>query len=255
MIDEAHTNWLVRHDADDIAYPDRLATVVRYINRYPEVGAFYSEADFFHGNMNLGRFRTTAGSPVMIRSYTNAGYLLSICHPAVTLSKEKALSVGKYREIPYVEDIDLWARLSLKHEMVYMSEVGLKVRLHDQSISSKNLEEQALLAAYVQYLLISNLWGRKPAPLEAIRNVLSKMFDAKKFHSKAQIRSAGMKVAQRDYTGAFVAGMRAVLASPRFTLDRITMNVIRREKAAVNGIDPLQFANFADDLWPADTGG
>ena len=42
MLAEVGTPWLARHDADDVAYPHRLARAADYITRYPESGMFYS---------------------------------------------------------------------------------------------------------------------------------------------------------------------------------------------------------------------
>ena len=36
MLAEADNPWLVRQDADDIAYPNRIELITEYINKYPE---------------------------------------------------------------------------------------------------------------------------------------------------------------------------------------------------------------------------
>ena len=46
MLSEAETPWLVRFDADDIAYPDRLATI-EHIERHPDAGMFGPLADYY----------------------------------------------------------------------------------------------------------------------------------------------------------------------------------------------------------------
>lgn len=58
MLAEAQTPWLARHDADDIAYPHRLARTVEYINRYPQSGMFCSLADYYPREC-YGTFRAT----------------------------------------------------------------------------------------------------------------------------------------------------------------------------------------------------
>src|ERR1700722_10443255 len=47
MLAEVNTPWLALHDADDVAYPHRLASAAEYINRYPESGMFYSLSEYY----------------------------------------------------------------------------------------------------------------------------------------------------------------------------------------------------------------
>lgn len=63
MLREVDTPWLVRHDADDIVYPERVRLTMQHIQRYPEAGMFYSHATYYNDKKHVAKFRTTTGSP------------------------------------------------------------------------------------------------------------------------------------------------------------------------------------------------
>src|SRR5262249_1683593 len=117
MLHEVKTGWLIRQDADDIAYPTRIERIRKAISKYPDGGMFYSFARYYPSDRSLGFFRCSRGSPQQLRKIVQSGYLLSICHPSVALNVEKTLAVGGYRELPYAEDMDLWWRMALRHDI------------------------------------------------------------------------------------------------------------------------------------------
>jgi glycosyltransferase involved in cell wall biosynthesis len=105
----AKTTWLVRQDADDIAYPRRLETIVRYTQNFPEAGIIFSRAEYYPPDQSLGLFRDSRGTPDEFRAVVRSGYLLTYCHPTAVLNVEKTLRIGGYdRTLKHVEDADLW---------------------------------------------------------------------------------------------------------------------------------------------------
>ena len=168
MLTEAKGRWLVRQDADDVSYPNRLRRLAEFIGKYPEAGMFYSLADYYPST-SIGKFRSNQGSPEELRQIVNSGYLLSICHTSVVLNVEKTLALGGYRFNLHVEDRDLWWRMAIAHDIRFIPEVTVGFRQSLQSISSMNLAEQWLNGLYVQYLLLSRLWDLEPLPIEMVR--------------------------------------------------------------------------------------
>jgi glycosyltransferase involved in cell wall biosynthesis len=189
MLCEVETPWLVRFDADDVSYPDRIARTVAYIERYPDAGMFYSLAEYFP-KPSVGQFRSTKGTPEQITGLVRSGYLPSICHPTVTLNVDKAKSVGGYRFDLHVEDIDLWWRIALQYDIHLIPAVTIGFRQNTQSVSSANLEAQALNILYVQYLLLSHLWNRTPLRYEDARKPLSRLLDRRRLNFKAHLRAS-----------------------------------------------------------------
>jgi glycosyltransferase involved in cell wall biosynthesis len=150
MLREVNTPWLTRHDADDIASLDRVAVTKRYIEQFPKGGMFYSDARYYQDGRSVGSFRTTRAAPERLRKITKSGYLLSICHPTVTLNVEKTIAVGGYRFNLHVEDIDLWWRMVLSHDVHYIPKVTAYFRHNTSSVSAANLESQSVNTLKVQ---------------------------------------------------------------------------------------------------------
>lgn len=250
MLEEARNPWLVRHDADDIAYPQRLEKIAATITQHPQAGMVYSLADYYQNGLRFGSFRTTKNGPAALRALTRAGYLLSICHPSVALNIAVVRALGGYRALAHVEDIDLWARITRNHDAVLIPEKLLGMRIHAGSVSSLHLEEQALRTLYVQYLLLSDLWGLEAQTFEAVRPALSPLLNRAQLRSKSHIRAINMNLARRDYARAACAAGQALLADPRFFIQRALLEWREQDKPVVNGLDPLLYAARAPLLWP-----
>lgn len=248
MLREAGTPWLVRHDADDIAYPNRIKLIIDYIQKYPEAGMFYSLANYYQDNNRFGKFRTTIGSPSVLTNLTRAGYLLAVCHPTVTLNIEKTLAVGGYRFNLFVEDVDLWWRMALQNEIVLIPEFTVGVRHNLSSICGENLETNSINTFYIQYLLISHLWGVSPLPYDEVKNNLVTMVDRRRLQFRENIRRANVHAGKREYTKAITYAAKSLIASPGHFLKRVGYELGNKE-IAVNGLEPKRFAELSNVLW------
>jgi hypothetical protein len=248
ILREVRTPWLVRQDADDVSYPHRIEHILEHIHRYPNAGMFYSMAEYHPRQKSLGLFRSTRGTPEELRRLVNRGYLLSICHPGVTLHVERTLAIGGYRSKLYVEDADLWWRMALEYEIHCIPEALIGFRQNVSSVSSQNLRHQMLSTLYVQYLLISHLQGFEPEPFENIASHLQALFPVHILRSKEKLRRFNMLLAEQKYIRASGALVQALIASPSYFLSRI-----RDEFAPgviTNGIDPKYFRQRPAKFWP-----
>lgn len=249
MLAETTTPWLVRHDADDIAFPDRLRLTADYVGRFPNAGMFYSYAQFYQGRRIFGRFRTTTASPEELRRLTQEGYLLAICHPAVTLNVEKTKHVGGYRFNLYVEDVDLWWRMALAYDIKLIPVPTVAYRQHLGSISTKNFEHQCINTLFVQYLLLSHLWKLNPLPHEVVYNRIRRLLNRRQAWFRQNARSTNISLSQKRHLSAFGYACLAFLASPGHLLDRVLYE-FHPETAVVNGENPKLFAKQSSFLWP-----
>jgi glycosyltransferase involved in cell wall biosynthesis len=248
MLAEVNSPWLARHDADDVAYPTRLAITAQHIQEHPDASMLYSLAEY-HPAGSVGRFRSTQGGPEEIRKLVIAGYLPSICHPTVTLNVAKVVSVGGYRFDLHVEDIDLWWRLALKYDLRFLPEVLVGFRQNAQSVSSKNLTDQAVSVLYVQYLLLSELRGLVPLELEEIRPVLTRILDSGKLKFKVLMRSSNMALARGDKWKALSSAVRAFAASPSAFSQRV-LDELGRQRMIFGGEPTSRFMTLEKELWP-----
>jgi len=252
MLAEVSTPWLVRHDADDVAYPQRLDRAVDYISKYPESGMFYSLADYYPSS-SVGRFRTTKGSPGEIRALVQSGYLVPICHPTAILNVERTRAVGGYRFNLHVEDTDLWWRMALCYDIRFIPEVLTGVRQNVKSVSSTKIEEQALNLLYIQYLLISHLWKRKPLAYEEARQQLLHLFRPDKVRFRNHLRAINIELSRGHKSMAFVEAGRAFLTSPTNFMRRL-WDECSPCRAITLGETPDLFKKHENVLWADNIG-
>jgi glycosyltransferase involved in cell wall biosynthesis len=249
MLREVDTPWLMRHDADDVAAANRVAVTKQFIEQFPDAGMFYSAARYYQEGRSVGTFRTTRATPDELRQITASGYLLAMCHPAVTLNVEKTLVLGGYRFNLHIEDVDLWWRMALRYDIRYMPEVTAYVRHNTASVSMGSLECQSINALYVQYLLLSHLHGWRALPYDLVRVHLARYVDKPQLTFREQMRSANICYSQKDYSKAWKHLARAAIASPAYFARRVFYE-LRGSDIVFNGENPSMFLRQRDVLWP-----
>jgi glycosyltransferase involved in cell wall biosynthesis len=250
LLSETRTTWLVRQDADDIAYSKRLETIARYTQEFPEAGIIFSRAEYYPPDRSFGLFRDSRGTPEELRAVVKSGYLLAFCHPTAVLNVAKTLRIGGYdRTLNHAEDADLWWRAALEFDLQIIPEVLLGYRMHANSLMTQGLHEDAISGLYVQYRLISRLTGRNPLPLEHVKDALDSLIDSRGLQAKAHLRAFNMKMGQRDWLGGALAFLTAIATSPRFVARRF-FDEFQSNSVLRNGIDPTRFQHAKLTLWP-----
>ena len=247
LLYEARTPWLIRMDADDVSYPARLEKLQRAIEEHPDAGLIYSLADYHPQDRCAGQFRCSRGTPAELREMVRSGYLLSICHSSVAFNVAKVRAVGGYRMNIHAEDADLWWRLALRYEIHCIPEPLVGFRIHPQSMSSRNLETQQLGGVYVQYLLLSELWGKKPRPFGEIAEPLGEFVQPAAFEAKEALREFNTLLAEKRYLRGLGALAHAFHASPGYVSRRVREEF--RPAAIGNGVAPDKFWQRKEVLW------
>jgi glycosyltransferase involved in cell wall biosynthesis len=247
LLYETRTPWLVRMDADDVSYPERIERLRQAIEEHPDAGLIYSLAEYHPRDRCAGQFRCSRGTPGELSAMVRSGYLLSICHSSVALNVEKVRSIGGYRMDIHAEDADLWWRMALRYEIHCVPEALVGFRLNPASVSSRNLETQQLGAIYVQYLLLSELWGKRPLPLEDVAQPLREFVQPAAVEAKESLREFNMLLAEKRYLRGLGALAHAFHASPRYVSRRVRDEL--KPTAVGNGVAPDRFWKRKESLW------
>lgn len=247
MLRETRTPWMVRQDADDVSYPQRLEKLMDAIRRYPEAGLVYSLADYHPRERCAGRFRCSRGTPGELRSIVERGYLLSICHSTVALDVEKALAVGAYRMDIHAEDADLWWRMARQFEVRCIPEALVGFRQNAQSVSARNAEQQQVAGLYVQYLLLSELWALRPRPLADVARTLMEFLRPSSLAAKESLRQWNMHWAENRTLEGLGALALAIWQSPGYVGRRVRDEF--RGGAIANGVAPRLYLERKEMLW------
>jgi glycosyltransferase involved in cell wall biosynthesis len=247
LLDETETPWLIRQDADDVSYPQRMERLLQAIRRYPEAGVIYSLARYHPRERCAGCFRSSQGTPEELRSIVEHGYLLSICHSTVALNVAKARAVGGYRMDIHAEDADLWWRMARNFEIRCIPEPLVGFRQNAQSVSARNGERQQLAGLYVQYLLLSELWELPPRPLAEVAGTLLELLRPSRLRAKESLRQCNMHLAERRMLHGLGSLARAAWASPSYVAGRLADEF--RHTAIANGVAPRLFMERKEALW------
>jgi len=248
MLRECRTPWLVRQDADDVSHPERIERLIAAIGQYPNAGMFYSLANYHPREKAVGNFRCSRGSPGELRNIVRSGYLLSICHSTVALNVPKTLALGGYRLGLHNEDVDMWWRMALKHDIHCLHEILVGFRQNPSSISARNLASQFVASLYVQYQLLSYLWKLSPRGLDEIRTHLETLSPAAEFNAKERLRTFNMHLAKGRRLSAIAAFASSVLASPGYVFGRV-YDELFPSRSIMNGISPQRFFERKEVLW------
>jgi Glycosyl transferase family 2 len=107
--------YLARMDADDVAWPGRLAAQVAALEADPGLSAVGSRVRLFPARLIRDGMRRYAAWLNGLTSPAACARDLFVeaplVHPAVTLRREALDAVGGWRDGPFPEDYDLWLRL------------------------------------------------------------------------------------------------------------------------------------------------
>jgi len=247
LLRETRTTWMVRQDADDVSYPQRMEKLVAAMGRHPEAGLIYSLADYHPRERCRGRFRCSRGTPGELRSIVERGYLLSICHSTVAIHVEKAVAAGGYRMDIHAEDADLWWRIARRYEVRLIPEVLVGFRQSAQSVSARHATEQQVAGLYVQYLLLSELWNLQPKPLGEVGEVLAGFLCPCRVAAKESLRRFNMDLAEGRVGRGAAALMRAMMQSPGYVARRLRDEF--RHSGIANGVAPGMFLQRKEALW------
>lgn len=149
-------DYIVRMDADDIAYDTRIEKMTAYMDEHPEVNVLGSYMDCaniirkYHGNI-----------PWKIRKalllFDNAG----LGHPSVVFRKsfldEHDLCYDV--EIKKSQDYEMWTRCIEYSNLNVYPECLMKYRIHDEQISTKQAQNQN---EYMRTVKVRQLQKFKP---------------------------------------------------------------------------------------------
>jgi glycosyltransferase involved in cell wall biosynthesis len=154
-IDLCKGKYIVRMDADDISFPERIKKQVEYMEQYPEVGVAGSWFIRF-GKGAQKKFRVS-GDHEILRSMLLFNSCL--CHPSVIIRKSVLTANNlKFRnEYKHAEDYDLWVELSKVSKLGNLQDYLLKYRMHASQVSSAHNQHQRSTAELIRRNFLSHL--------------------------------------------------------------------------------------------------
>lgn len=141
-IETARGEFYARMDADDVALPTRLERQVAFLQEHPEIVGVGCQTLTISPSGAPIRQKQLPLEPEQIERRLLKGYA-ALAHPTAMIRVSALKRLGGYRnEYAFVEDIDLFLRLSEKGRLANLPDVLLHYRVHMNSVCHKKAEIQ-----------------------------------------------------------------------------------------------------------------
>lgn len=101
---------IARSDSDDVCANDRFRLQVDYLEKNPDIAVVGGSIQEFKEDPNVPlRRKDNPSTPES--AYNKAKVSNPLNHMTVMFRRDVIISLGSYRDVPYLEDYDLWTRL------------------------------------------------------------------------------------------------------------------------------------------------
>lgn len=159
---------IARMDADDHAYPDRLAKQVRFLSDHPEIAVVGCYVEAFPGDQvqeGFRRYMEWLNSLDTPKRIARDIFVESpLAHPSAMIRADWLKRVGGYQEHGWPEDYDLWLRLHVSGaQFGKVQEVLLEWREHPERLTrtDSRYSVENFLRAKAHYLCQGPLADRE----------------------------------------------------------------------------------------------
>ncbi|MDE1918467.1 MAG: glycosyltransferase [Sphingomonadales bacterium] len=149
LLHEARAPLIARMDADDISLPHRFARQHAFLAEHPDyavIGCWTEDIDDQDQPWPIDAPPHPVTHEAFLERIRSGGPLM--CHPAVMMRRDVALSVGGYHAAyRHCEDLDLWLRLSSRARLGSLPEKLIRYRHYADQVSSRHATQQQIGAA------------------------------------------------------------------------------------------------------------
>lgn len=133
----AKGKYIVRMDADDWSYPDRIEKQVKLMENNPEVVLSSGNMEICDSEMNVKNKSNLPTTNENIRKVILQ--YNPMVHPAMIFKRDVALSIGGYNEETKSEDYMFTIDMSSKGELANLQDVILKYRVIESSLTGSKM--------------------------------------------------------------------------------------------------------------------
>jgi len=228
--------FIARHDADDISYPDRFQLQLDYLDANPSCLAVSCQARHID---QAGRWLGTVtripdpalSDPTAIPS--REPYLM---HPFLMVRRHALEAVGGYRHVHHAEDTDLYWRLQERGELGVVPNILGDYRYSSASITSRSILNGRLSAINSQLAAISASRRRGGEPdLDFPTSRITEMSEAQTTPDIFRVACRSLKPLEIEYLQySFSAKILELTAYRPFELDQTDCDFISQKTKRIS---------------------
>lgn len=200
---------IARHDADDLALPDRFERQSAWLQNHPACSAVSGGCIHIdEAGRELGP-EVTPRSPDLADPTTYPQQEPYLIHPFLMMRRAAVEAVGGYRHVFHSEDTDLYWRLQELGQLTNLSELFGYYRIHSQSVTSVSTLNGRISAMSSQLAGLSAVRRRSGRPdLSFPKSALA---EYKQAHTLKGIVHAGSRGLDADEAVRLAASTSAKL--------------------------------------------
>lgn len=143
MVEMCDTEFCARLDADDINLPERLEKQLEFLSQHPDVAVVGGQIYPIDEKGIPKEYLL----PMPLDHEDILHCMLSrnpISHPAVLFRRSLILQVGNYKDLPNIEDYDLWLRVAQRYKLANLPIPIIKYRVHENGTTILAIKENRL---------------------------------------------------------------------------------------------------------------
>ena len=184
---------VARHDADDLAVPDRFEKQLEWLRSHPECSAVSgSVIHIDEAGRELGP-QTGPESPDRADPLAYPQQEPYLIHPFLMMRRAAVEAVGGYRYVFHAEDTDLYWRLQETGQLANMPDLLGRYRIHGQSVTSASTLNGRVAAMSSQLAGISAMRRRAGRPDIAFpKSALAEYAQARTLRGIVRLGSRGL---------------------------------------------------------------
>lgn len=155
-------NLIARSDSDDVCAKDRFKLQVEYLENNPDIAVVGGSIQEFKEEPSIP-FRRKDNPATPDGAYNKAKVCNPLNHMTVMFRRDVILGLGSYRDVPYLEDYDLWIRLLIAgYKVSNINEIMVYARVGNgmaaRRSNRKQIEGWRTVSAYMLKNGMINKW-------------------------------------------------------------------------------------------------
>ena len=141
-LEQCSYGLVARADSDDVCAKDRFQLQVEFLEKNPDISVVGGSIQEFEENPEIPlRRKNNPSTPD--GAYKKAKKSNPLNHMTVMFRKDVILSLGSYRDVPYLEDYDLWTRLMIAgYKVSNIDEILVYARVGNGMASRRSNHKQ-----------------------------------------------------------------------------------------------------------------